>query len=86
MGNKEYYFNLGNNRECYCIAVTKPNTLAKFSSNRGGDKFCLNCFDNFQNKVLIKKRKTFYENCNSIDRNPPRKCKTVLNKNTGEKI
>ena len=45
--------------------VTKPNILlAIFLSNRNDDKFCLNCFGNFQNEELIKKHKTFCINSN----------------------
>ena len=33
----------------------KPKALlAKLLSNWNGDKFCLNCFGNFQNEELIK--------------------------------
>ena len=38
-----------NNSKCLYIAVTKPNTLlAKFLSKHNKDRFCLNCFSNFQ--------------------------------------
>ena len=54
LGEKEYDFN--NNKKYHYIVVTKPTVLlAKFLSNCDNDKFCSNCFSNFQNKQLIEK-------------------------------
>lgn len=38
------------------IALTKPSALSATQlSNLDGDKFCLICFNNFQNEGLLKK-------------------------------
>ena len=91
MSDKIFFFNFGNNGKYHYTAVAKANTLlAKFLSNRDSDKFCLSCFDNFENKELIKKQRRFYENSNYIYGSPPQKKKKkfeiVSNKSTGEKI
>ena len=54
---KDYDFDFVNNKKYHYIAVTKPNILLKKFIICDGDKFCFNCFSNFQNEVLIKKQK-----------------------------
>ena len=45
------------------VAITTPNALlAKFLSNCDSNKFCLRCFNNFQNEELHKQHKKYYTN------------------------
>ena len=76
--NKEYHFNFDNNNKYHYFAATKPNALlAKSLSNRGSDKFCLNCFGNFENEELIEKHKKVCESSNYTNRIPPKEFKVV---------
>ena len=53
----------------------EPNVLlAKVLLNHDGDKFCLNCFCNFEIEEMNKKHETFCESRDYIDRNPLKKC------------
>ena len=55
-----------NNSKCLYIAVTKPNTLlAKFLSNK--DRFCLNCFSNFQTDEKHKEHEKSWRIHNHVE-------------------
>ena len=52
--DKEFDSYFMNNQKHHNIAVTKPNALlAEFLSNHTGDRFCLNCFCNFQTDEIL---------------------------------
>ena len=53
LSDKEFCYDFGNDKKYHNIALMKP-LLATFLSNQDGDKFCLNCFNNFQKKNYLK--------------------------------
>ena len=58
MSNKKYLY----------IDVTKPNALlAKFLSKWARDKFCSNCFNNFQTNEKRKNHEASCKNHNHFD-------------------
>lgn len=61
VSDKDYDFDFVNNKKYHYIAVTKPNILLEKFIICDGDKFCFNCFSNFQNEVLIKKQKVLWK-------------------------
>ena len=74
-----------NNSKYHYIAVTKPNaSLTKFLSKRDRDRFCLNCFSNFQTDEKLKEHEKSCRKPDHVELEIPEKFKTILNKETAE--
>ena len=68
LNDKEYDCYFKNNTKYHSIAVTKPNALlAKLLSNHDWDRFCLNCFYNFQMDAKLNKHQPFCKNCSQLE-------------------
>ena len=65
-------------KKYYYILVIKPNALLlKKLLNDDGDRFCLNCFCNFQTDEVLKIHDILCKNYDHINMIIPEKLKTV---------
>ena len=68
-----------------CFQYAFPLTqLRKFLSKLYGDRFCLNCFCNFQTNGKLKQHEKLYKNRDYIKREMLKKFETVLNAKTNK--
>ena len=80
LNDEEYNYCFRNNSKYNYIAVTKPNTLLATSiSKHDRDRFCLNCFDNFQTDEKLEHQKS-YRDHNHAELEIPQMNKIIFNK------
>ena len=80
LNDGEYNYCFMNNSKYNYIAVTKPNALlATFLSKHDRDRFCLNCFGNFQTDEKLEHQKSCRDH-NHAELEIPQKVKIIFNK------